>query len=149
MAKRNTLKLDFRGFEELITKLDGLNGDVKNAVTDALEQAGETIGEDTENAVEKANLPAGGEYSKGLTKKSIIKNPKVSWSGTKAEIGVGFDYGKPGAGGFLITGTPRMKPDYELQKIYKRKKYTSAIQNDMANVINDYIDDIMGGKDGR
>lgn len=143
---RNTLKLQLGGFQELITKLDSLQGDVKKAVTDALEQAGETIGEDTVDAVDSANLPAKGEYSKGQTKASIITNPLVHWSGNQAEIGVGFDYSKKGAGGFLITGTPRMKPDYELQKIYKRKKYMNQIQNDMADVINDYIQEKMEGK---
>lgn len=143
---RNTLKLQLGGFQELITKLDSLQGDVKKAVTDALEQAGETIGEDTVDAVDNANLPAKGEYSKGQTKASIITNPLVHWSGNQAEIGVGFDYSKKGAGGFLITGTPRMKPDYELQKIYKRKKYMNQIQNDMADVVNDYIKEKMEGK---
>lgn len=143
---RNTLKLQLGGFQELITKLDSLQGDVKKAVTDALEQTGETIGEDTVDAVDNANLPAKGEYSKGQTKASIITNPLVHWSGNQAEIGVGFDYSKKGAGGFLITGTPRMKPDYELQKIYKRKKYMNQIQNDMADVVNDYIKEKMEGK---
>lgn len=143
---RNTLKLQLGGFQELITKLDLLQGDVKKAVTDALEQTGETIGEDTVDAVDNANLPAKGEYSKGQTKASIITNPTVHWSGNQAEIGVGFDYSKKGAGGFLITGTPRMKPDYALQKIYKRKKYMNQIQNDMADVVNDYIQEKMEGK---
>lgn len=143
---RNTLKLQLGGFQELITKLDSLQGDVKKAVTDALEQTGKTIGEDTVDAVDNANLPAKGEYSKGQTKASIITNPLVHWSGNQAEIGVGFDYSKKGAGGFLITGTPRMKPDYALQKIYKRKKYMNQIQNDMADVINDYIQEKMEGK---
>lgn len=143
---RNTLKLQLGGFQELITKLDSLQGDVKKAVTDALEQTGETIGEDTVDAVDNANLPAKGEYSKGQTKASIITNPLVHWSGNQAEIGVGFDYSKKGAGGFLITGTPRMKPDYALQKIYKRKKYMNQIQNDMADVVNDYIQEKMEGK---
>ena len=143
---RNTLKLQLGGFQELITKLDSLQGDVKKAVTDALEQAGETIGEDTMDAVNDANLPAKGVYSKGQTKASIISNPTVHWSGNQAEIGVGFDYSKKGAGGFMITGTPRMKPDYELQKIYKRKKYMNQIQNDMADVVNDYIKEKMEGK---
>lgn len=143
---RNTLKLQLSGFEELISKLESLQGDVKKAVNDAMEQAGETIGEDTVDAVDNANLPAKGEYSKGQTKASIITNPLVHWSGNQAEIGVGFDYNKKGAGGFLITGTPRMKPDYELQKIYKRKKYMNQIQNDMADVVNDYIQEKMEGK---
>ena len=53
--------------------------------------------------------------------------------------GVGFDYSKKGAGGFLISGTPRMRPDTELQRIYRRKKYMRDIQNDMAEVVQDYI----------
>ena len=143
---RNTLKLKLDGFQKLIVKLDSLQGDVKKAVTDAMEQVGQTIGEDTMDAVDNANLPAKGEYSKGNTKASVVSNPKVQWSGSQAEIGIGFDYSKKGAGGFLITGTPRMKPDYELQKIYKKKKYMNQIQSDMADVVNDYIIEKMEGK---
>ena len=142
---RNILKLQLEGFEKLIANLEGLKGDVKGAVTDALEQAAETIEWDTKDAVKDANLPAKGVYSRGDTEKSIVENAKVNWSGTVAEINVGFDFGKPGAGGYLITGTPRMKPDYELQRIYKRKKYMSQIQKDMAEVVNDYIVDKMEG----
>lgn len=146
---RNVLKLSTKGFEQLITKLDGINGNVHKAVTDALEQAGETIGADTKTAIEKSNLPAGGKFSKGDTEKSIIMHPHVNWSGTLAEIGVGFNFGKPGAGGFLITGTPRMKPNYKLQEIYKKKKYMTQIQNSMKKTVNDYIQQRMEGGDGR
>lgn len=144
MAKRNTLKLELSGFNELVTKLEGLNGDVKKVVTNALTQAGETIEEDTKEAVQKSNLPAKGRYSTGDTEKAIV-NPKVEWSGTVASVGVGFDYAKSGAGGFLITGTPRMQPDRELQKIYKQKKYMSNIQKDMQEVVLDEIEKKIGG----
>lgn len=144
---RNTLKLETDGFERMIDHLKQLEGDVQTAVTDALEQSGETITEDTEDAVSESNLPAGGEYSIGNTASSIV-SPKVVWiGGTHAEMGVGFDYGKKGAGGFLITGTPRMRPDYALQKIYKRKKYMKDIQQDMMDVVQDYIvEALKGGK---
>ncbi len=143
---RNTLKLDTSGFEDMIDRLKKLGGDVQKAVTDALEQAGETITEDTRDAVTAPNLPAGGKYSKGYTADSII-DPKVIWiGGTQAEMGVGFDYAKKGAGGFLITGTPRMRPDYALQKMYKQKTYMRKIQQDMIDVVEDYITDAMGGK---
>ena len=120
MAKRNTLNLELSGFNELVTKLEGLNGNVHKVVTSALQQAAETIEEDTRDAVKKSNLPAKGIYSTGDTEKAIA-TPSVTWSGTVAEVGVGFDYSKNGAGGFLITGTPRMQPDRELQKMYKQK----------------------------
>lgn len=147
MAKKNTLALELGGFEELIEKLKKLEGDARGAVTDALEQAAETIEWDTKDAVKPPNLPAGGKYSgkNNETEKSIVEGAKVNWRGTQAEISVGFDYAKPGAGGFLITGTPRMNPDKALNKIYKQKKYMNQIQADMAEVVNDYIAEKLGG----
>lgn len=142
---RNILKLDTRGIEELITRLDQLNGNVKAAVTDALTQAGETITDDTRAAIQPQHLPAKGKYSNGDTSRSIIDHPQVEWSGTIAEIGVGFDFGKPGAGGYLITGSPKMTPDFELQRIYKQKKYMSEIQKDMGELISDYIEEALEG----
>ena len=142
---RNTLKLDTTGFDRLINHLKDLNGDVQTAVTDALEQAGETITADTHDAVQKPNLPAEGKYSHGDTEASIV-TPQVKWiGGTLAEMGVGFDYDKPGAGGFLITGTPKMRPDMALQRIYKRKKYMRDIQNSMYEVVQEYIVDALKG----
>lgn len=144
---RNTLKLDTSGLDSMIDRLKKLSGDVQTAVTDALEQSGETITEDTRDAVSASNLPAGGQYSTGATADSIVE-AKVMWiGGTQAEMGVGFDYAKKGAGGFLITGTPRMRPDYALQKMYKQKTYMRKIQQDMIDVVEDYIVDAMeGGK---
>ena len=142
---KNLLKLDVSGFEEYIQKLEKLEADVKPIVEDALNQAGETITDDTFDAVSDSNLPRGGEYSTGKTRESIIKNPRVKWSGTTAEIGVGFDFNKPGAGGYLITGTPRMAPDKALNKIYKSKKYMKDIQKDMIDIFQDGISRRMGG----
>ena len=142
---KNLLKLDVSGFEAYIQKLEKLEADIKPIVSDALNQAGETITDDTFDAVSDSNLPRGGEYSTGKTKESIIKNPRVKWSGTMAEIGVGFDFSKPGAGGYLITGTPRMAPDKALNRIYKSKKYMKDIQKDMINIFQDEISRRMGG----
>lgn len=142
---RNTLKLQLDGFNELLTKLDRLGGDLKPVIEDALTQAGETITEDTLEALGDSNLPAGGKYSTGDTDSSVVRNPRVEWEGTTASIGVGFDFGKPGAGGYLISGTPKMKPDYALQAIYKKKKYMTNLQNDMKDIVNDAIIEKMEG----
>ena len=142
---KNLLKLDVSGFEEYIQKLEKLEADLKPIVSDALNQAGETITDDTFDAVSDSNLPRGGEYSTGKTRESIIKNPRVKWSGITAEIGVGFDFAKPGAGGYLITGTPRMAPDKALNRIYKSKKYMKDIQKDMIDIFQDEISHRMGG----
>ena len=142
---KNLLKLDVSGFEEYIQKLEKLEADIKPIVSDALNQAGETITDDTFDAVSDSNLPRGGEYSTGKTRESIIKNRRVKWEGTTAEIGVGFDFNKPGAGGYLITGTPRMAPDKALNRIYKSKKYMKDIQKDMIDIFQDEISRRMGG----
>lgn len=144
---KNTMRLDLSGFKEMMTELDRLGGDLKEITEDALTQAGETIADDTMDAVQDSNLPAGGKFHhKGNpTESSIVKNPKVEWEGMTGSIGVGFDYSKPGAGGLLISGTPRMKPDQELKKIYKNKKYMSQIEDDMKAVISDAINKRMGG----
>lgn len=141
---KNLLKLDTKPFDIYAEKLDRLGADLKAIFTDALEQAGETIGQDTLDAVADENLPAGGKYSTGDTKASVIQNPQVKWSGAVGEIGIGFDFGKPGAGGFLITGTPKMRPDKTLNAMYKKKKYMSDIQNDMIDIFNDEIKKRMG-----
>lgn len=143
---RNTLRLDLSGFKELMTQLDELGGDLIKVTEDALTQAGETIGEDTRDAVQKTNLPAAGKYSQPDTEKAVVTHPQVEWTGMTASIGVGFDYSKSGAGGFLITGTPRMKPVAGLQEIHKRKKYMSNIQKEMSEIISDAIAERMEGK---
>ena len=144
MAKRNTLKLDISGLEEMIVKLDALNGDVKKAVTDALMQAAETVHDDTVDALQDKYLPSHGEFSTGRTRLTVAE-PVVEWQGTTAIAPVGFDYGEKGAGGFLISGTPRMQPDARLEEIYTRKRYMKALQNDMQEVIGDYIAEKMEG----
>ena len=118
-------------FAYYIEQLDKLNADIKKIMTDALEESGETIANDTVEAVADAHLPAQGKYSKDKTVASIIMNPTVEWSGSVAELPVGFDKTKPGAGGWLITGTPRMRPDYELERIYVQKRYVNKIQRDI------------------
>lgn len=146
MAKRKSmLSIDFSNFSDYAEKLDELGADLKKVFADAMEQAAETVQEDTMDALDSANLPADGIYSKGITKEQVIKNAKVEWSGYVGEIGLGFDKSKPGAGGFLITGTPKMQPDYKLEDIFGRKKYENQIKKDIEEVLQDEIDRIMGG----
>ena len=136
---RNTLRLNTTGFESMLKRLDELGGDVKVAVEKSLSQAAKKITADTETAIDSANLPAQGKYSRGETKESIIRDSQVYWEGQVGWVPVGFDFSKPGAGGYLITGTPRMRPDAVLAKIYKQKKYMNQIQKEMGEVITDFV----------
>lgn len=145
---RNTLKMTTTGMEDLLTKLDGLGGDIVKVASDALEQSAETIGEDTTDAIADNNLPAGGAFSTGETDRQILKNPKPIYEGTKLTVNVGFDYGKPGAGGYLLRGryggcTGNVPAVAELQEIYERRKYMNDIKRDMRDVVLSEIEERM------
>lgn len=136
---RNTLRLDTSGFTPLLRRLDDIGGDVQKAVTESLAKAGDIITKDTKAAMAKENLPAKGKYSTGATLKTIVENAQVEWEGLVGSIPVGFDFSLPGAGGYLITGTPKMKPNKALHKIYKEKKYMSDLQSVICETILSHI----------
>lgn len=137
---KNKAKVKLEGFKEMITTLDSLGGDLVGVAADALTQAGETIGWDTLDAAQKPNMPAEGKYATGRTEQAVLTTPRVEVSGNLVEVGAGFDYTKDGAGGILITGTPRMKPNYELQKIFKGRRYMNNISKDIEAVVQDEIE---------
>ena len=118
MPKAKSIGMAIQGLEELAERLDDCGGNLKKAMGEVLDDFADTVTADTEKAVANSNLPAKGKYSKGTTKQSIIHDQKTSWEGYVAEIDLGFDKTKPGAGGWLLTGTPKMAPDYALQDIY-------------------------------
>lgn len=137
---KNKAKVKLEGFKEMITAMDSLGGDLVGIAADALSQAGETIGWDTLEAAQNPNMPAEGKYSTGRTEQAVLTTPRVEVSGNLVEVGAGFDYTKDGAGGILITGTPRMKPNYELNKIFKGRRYMNNISKDIEAVVQDEIE---------
>lgn len=146
MRRKNSISIDFSVFEDYAAELDDLGANLQEIFEDVMEQEAETVQEDTLEALDNANLPAQGEYSIGTTKDNVNQHPKVEWSGSIAEVGLGFDKSKPGAGGFLITGTPRMKPDQALVEIYGRKKYQKRIQDSIMDYLQAEIEDRLGSK---
>jgi hypothetical protein len=144
-ARGGMLSIDFSAFADYAEKLDLLGANLQEVFGDAMDQAAETVQDDVKEATASANLPAKGKYSQGETMDSIIPNPRTIWHGSFGEIGLGFDKTQPGAGGFLITGTPRMRPDFELEDIFARKKYARKIREQIADQLQDEIETIMGG----
>ena len=137
---KNKASVKLEGFKKMITTLDSLGGDLVGVAADALTQAGETIGWDTLDAAQNPNMPAEGKYATGRTEQAVLTTPRVEVSGNLVEVGAGFDYTKDGAGGILITGTPRMKPNYELNKIFKGRRYMNNISKDIEAVVQDEIE---------
>ena len=136
MAK-NQMTLDTTGLDAALERLLRTMGAEKaqKVVEEELTKVGKEITTDTIEAVQKANLPAGGKYSRGDTEQAVVRNPSVEWDGGVAAIPCGFDFDKPGAGGWLISGTPKMRPDAELRRMYKAKKYMKDKQTEIANAI--------------
>lgn len=143
--KRNGFYLDWSQFEEFAEDLDGLGADLQKIFDDIMTQSAETIQDDTFEAMDSKNLPAKGKYSQGKTKQAIERNPKVKWSGTLGDVGFGFDKTKINAGSYLITGTPRMAPNYALEDIFVRKKYKKEIVKDIMEFFMAEIEDRVGG----
>ena len=144
MAGRNKFNIDWSQFEEYAVELEKYGQSVKQTFTDVMEQEVENVQADTLEAVSKANLPAHGKYSRGDTEKAINLYPKAEWSGTMGSIGLGFDKTKPNAGTLLITGTPKMKPDRALEKIYVNKKYAKEMTDDIFEYFMDSLKAIKG-----
>lgn len=144
-ARKRMIDINFACFGDYAEKLDNLGASLQEAFSKAMEQAAETVQEDTIEAMAKGNLPAGGKYSQGDTEAAIIRDAKVVWHGSVGEIGLGFDKTRPGAGGFLITGTPKMQPNRALEDIYGRKKYERDLKKDIEEVLQDEINKKMGG----
>ena len=144
--RKNYISIDFSNFAEYAEKLDRLNADLKKIFGDAMEDAAKQVQEDTRKAVDNANLPAGGNYSDGETKASIIRDVTPKWSGSLGEVKLGFDKTKPGAGGFLITGTPKMAPDALLAEMYSGRKYQRQIQKNIEQSLQKELDKLGGEK---
>lgn len=144
-SRQKGFSLNYTALENIATQLEKLGADLGETIASGFEAAAETVEEDTVKAMEVSNLPRGGRYSRGQTAESIIHNAKAEIKGSIVEIGIGFDKTKPGAGGFLITGTPKMRPDYELERIYGTKKYQSTFKKEVENKLKEELDKRLGG----
>lgn len=113
-----TLTFDTKKIEDMIGTLESIGVDVRKVVEKELKEVSDRYTMDTHLAISDQYLPAHGKYRSGETAESIVENPAVEWEGDVASIPVGFDFTKPGAGGFLLYGTPKMQPDRQLQKVY-------------------------------
>ena len=137
MAKRKQfISLEYGAFDSYIERLRSVEADVEKVVADAMEEAAEKVQQDTINALEKSHLPAKGKYSQGDTEESVVRDLKPTVTRQYVEVKLGFDKTRPGAGGFLITGTPKMQPDRALAQIYGSRKY----QTDITNQIKEDLD---------
>lgn len=135
---RNSMKLDFPGFDVLKKKLDALGGDAtQQAVNSALKASNALVASKVKDAMKEHELT-------GRTEEAIITNTPVKWKGSIAEINVGFDFNDGGLPSiFLMYGTtvhgqPHITPDRNLYNaVYGAavKREIKAIQEKAFNQV--------------
>ena len=129
MAK---MELKFDGFDDLLKRFAAAEADVKPAAEAALKETFGIVTEKAAVAVEKPNLPARpipGRYSKGTTAKSLVREPVITWEGTKASVAVGFDIDRGGLPSiFMIKGTPSYMKNQLLYDAFYGEQTTGEIR---------------------
>lgn len=135
---RTRIAFDGDLFGNLMEQLDGLNGDVKGAVNKCLEASAEITKKNLNKAMTK-------HHRTGKTEEAIIKNPQITWQGSKASVNIGFKFPEGLASVFLMYGTPRMKKDTKVYNAIYGKKTREEIAKNQDEILNDAIRRAMGG----
>ena len=134
MAK---MSIDFEGFNEILKKMNQAEANVKEVAEETLKKGFEIM----TSKAEAAPYPAGGRYATGRMEKSLLKTPKITWSGTEASVDVGFNLkhgGLPWV--FMAYGTPRYM---KIQAMYDAF-YGSQTEGEVINAAKEIFYKAMG-----
>ena len=145
---RNKIGLNFDGWTDLMADLDELAGStgVKRAVESAQKASKQYVNQQLNAAMAKGNLPAGGRYSQGNTKKSIDSEMSIEWTGDTAEMAVGFSLKESGLTSiFLMYGTPSMSPAKGLKAAIYGAKTQKEVARLQEEAVHKVMQRIMGG----
>lgn len=127
-------------FADLAEMIDRMEGDLRMAVTEALETTQRIVQGRTSSA---AGIYAGRGrkgYATGSMYASIPAVDNLKWEGDAATIGVGFKL--PAGGGwhsiFVMYGTPTMAKDTAVYNAIKGAQTLSAIEQAQEAVLRKY-----------
>lgn len=134
------MKLEIEGFDHIIRRITELEGNAKKVTEKALRETHSIVTAKAEKAMGNSYLPAGGDYSKGDTLRSLRRNAEIEWHGDIAQVPVGFDIDHNGLTSiFLMYGTPRMEPDRELYNAFYGNKTKQEVIQAQENAFYDEI----------
>ena len=123
----NRTRIEFDGFDEVIKRLEKLNGDIKGTTEKALKETHKIITKQAREAIEP-------HKETGATEKSLYMQGKVEWNGT------GFSIRNGGlASIFLIYGTPRMKKDQKMYNAFWSRKTQDEIKKIQEDIFYEEI----------
>lgn len=131
--------MQFDGFTDVIHQLEQLEVDVRETITDALQEAGQLVTEQARAAIQPHRRT-------GKTEASLRENPTVEWTGTEAAVNVGFDINNGGLPSiFLMYGTPRMKKDIKLYNAVYGAETTKKIEQIVRDALDNAVEKAMQG----
>lgn len=138
------MKLFFPGMADLMYRLDEMEGDLKKATEEALEESAKIVQAEVVKAAAQYQNKGGGKgYATGAMYNAIKRDYQIHWKGTVAEIGVGFNIGADYPGGihsiFLMYGTPRMDKDQKLYNAIFGSKTQRRVWYAQSKVIQKYL----------
>lgn len=147
------MKLFFPGIADALYRLDEIEGDLKAATEEALQESAKIVQTEVTKAASKYQNKGGGKgYATGAMYKAIKKDYQIHWAGSVAEIGVGFNIGSDDPGGihsiFLMYGTPRMDKDQKLYNAVYGSKTARRVWAAQEKVFEKYLS-LAGGNGGR
>lgn len=129
----NKTRIEFEGFEEVITRLTKLDGDIKDVTEKALRETHKVITKKAETAIAP-------HKQTGATAKSLVKNAEIEWVGSEASVKTGFSIRQGGLPSiFLMYGTPRMKKDQNLYNAFFGNKTKKEIMELQESIFYDEI----------
>jgi len=127
------MKIEFDGFDQVVARINKLEGDVKKTSEKALKASRDYITPNIKKEMSKHKRT-------GKTASSIAENESVKWEGSKASIYVGFKIKEGGiASIFLMYGTPKMKKDQKLYNAIYGASTLRKIKNIQENIFYDEI----------
>ena len=131
--------MQFDGMDAIIRQLEQLEVDVRETVTDALQEAGQLVTEQARAAIQPHERT-------GKTEASLRENPTVEWTGTEAAVNVGFDINNGGLPSiFLMYGTPRVKKDTKLYNAFYGAETQKKIEQIERDALNAAVEKAMQG----
>lgn len=135
MAK---FEVEFDGFDEVMHRLKRLEGDVRGTTEKALKETHGLV-------TAKASEAISSHRRTGRTEASLKQDADIRWSGTVAEVHVGFDIHHGGLPSiFLMYGTPRMKKDQKLYDAFFGRGTKQEVRNIQKDVFYDAIRKLEG-----
>lgn len=136
---KNKISIDYSFLGKLLDNLEEAGASIKEVTETALKAGKEIVNKEAEAAMAKHKRT-------GRTADSIDKSDKVEWSGSTAEIDVGFHIRQGGLPSiFLMYGTPRMQPDRRLYNSIYGSSINKKVQEVQQKALEELTKKMAGG----